>query len=145
MLQQPTNAHTQADLQVSPNDLTGVTGPLVKVKTSLNNWESVKVGNLMDKIEKVIAEHHLAAQRSTVGPAHQETSISNAKKKTAVVGKPRDILVDELVVEVEEPKVGDGKRIVVYCIGCLKRTSGRDANRIKQHGKDCNVCFKILR
>jgi len=117
MLQQPTNAHTQADFQVSPNDLTG---PLVKVKTSLNNWESVKVGNLMDKIEKVIAERHLAAQCSTgVGLACQETSISNANKKTAVVGKPRDILVDELVVEVEELKVGDGKRIVVYCYDTL--------------------------
>ena len=142
-MRQPTNAHTQADLQVSPNDLTGL---LVKVKTSLNNWESVKVGNLMDKIEKVIAERHLAAQRSTgVWPAHQETSISNAKKKTAVVGKPQDILVDELVVEVEEPKVGDGKWMVMYCIGCLKRTSGHDANWIKQHGKNCNICFKILR
>lgn len=95
----------------------------------------------MTLIDKVRAERKLALDGGDgVGPACQPKSISEARKP----GKPRDKLVDDLVVEVEEPKRGGNvgeRRQVVYCIGCKKKAVGRDPVRIKQHAKDCTVRF----
>lgn len=106
---------------------------------SPGEWNDVELSKLMDTVEKIISERHLAAQGSNgIGPTRHEKSITAARK---AIGKPRDVLVDSLVVEVEEPtKQRGGKRAIVFCVGCLKKTVGRDPNRIKQHGKDCNVC-----
>jgi hypothetical protein len=71
-----------------------------------------------------------------VGPAQQPKSAEDRKKG----GKPRDGLVDDLVFEFDERKLGAPKaKPVVYCVGCDRSTSGHDPNRIKAHAKDCNV------
>jgi hypothetical protein len=55
-------------------------------------------------------------------------------------GKPRDTLVDSLVLEFDERKPGAKEpKIVVYCIGCDRSTVGRDPNRIKKHANNCSV------
>lgn len=70
-------------------------------------------------------------------------------------GKPRDKLVDDIVLEFEVqvqvsatskiPKTAlkkkDGKifKTVVYCVGCDKYSVGRTPARIKKHAKDCHV------
>jgi hypothetical protein len=111
-----------------------------KVKTSSDTWEYVPSNEVMALIDKIRAERKLALDGGvSVGPARQPKS-NEARK--AGPGKPRDMLVDSLVVGVEEPKkLGGERRQVVYCIGCKKRTEGRDPNRIKQHGKDCTVRY----
>ena len=95
----------------------------------------------MVKIAKICAEWKSEAEGGEgIGPAHQEKSITAARK----AGKPRDTLVDDIVIEVQEPvkqsdKSNKGTRTVIYCVGCQKKTVGRDPNRIKQHAKDCSV------
>jgi hypothetical protein len=89
-------------------------------------------------VEKTHAERKLAIDGGNgPGPARQPKTISKARKPR----KPRDMLVDNLVVEVDEPKKGSGGKwqVAVYCIGCKKRTAGQDPNCIKQHAKDCTV------
>jgi len=109
-----------------------------RVKTSSDTWEFVPSNEVMTLIDKIRAERKLALDGGDgVGPARQPKSTSEARKP----GKPRDTLVDDLVVGVEEPKRGGERRQVVYCIGCKKKTVGRDPNRIKQHAKDCTVRF----
>lgn len=111
---------------------------LFRVKTSSTTWESILASKVMDLVEKVRAERKLSADGGNgVGPARTPKAVNEPRK----AGKPRDTLVDDLIVETEEP-VKQGKaenRIVVYCIGCLKKTAGRDPNRIKDHAQSCNV------
>jgi hypothetical protein len=72
-----------------------------------------------------------------IGPARQARDHKRG-------GKPRDALVDNLVLEFDERKAGaNDPKIVVYCIGCDKSTVGRDPNRIKKHAKDCNVHLSV--
>ena len=74
-----------------------------------------------------------------VGPARQPKSAEERKKG----GKPRDTLVDDLVFEFTERVAGTTKeKLVVYCVACDKKAFGRDASRIKNHAKGCNV-YKI--
>lgn len=111
------------------------------VKISPGTWELVSASEIMTWVEKIRAERKLTIDGGDgIGPARQATSISEARKP----GKPRDTLVDDLVVEVKEPKKGgsDKQQLAVYCIGCKKRTSGRDPNHIKQHAKDCTVSHR---
>ncbi|KAF8806372.1 hypothetical protein BYT27DRAFT_7257105 [Phlegmacium glaucopus] len=133
-------AHGQENpVPVPSGDLAG---SCVKVKTSPQIWEYIEVSNLKNEIEKIVSKCKLAEQGDTgVGPAQQETSISSTRKAAvAGPGKPHDALVDDLIVEVEEPhwKRGGEMRTVVYCVGCQKKSVGQSPNRIKQHGKDCS-------
>ena len=92
-----------------------LSGSQVKIKMTSDKWEYVALSKLMDIIEKIIAEHHLVAQYSQwIEPAYQKKSISAAKKGT---GKPWDILVDNLVIKVEEPKQGDGSGWLCIVLG----------------------------
>ena len=104
-------------------------------------WEEVPVKELMAKIVKICSDHKSEAEGGEgIGPARQEKSITAARK----AGKPRDTLVDDIIIEVQEPVKQSDKsvkemRTVVYCVGCQKKTVGRDPNCIKQHAKDCSV------
>ncbi|KAF8239534.1 hypothetical protein L208DRAFT_1420684 [Tricholoma matsutake] len=63
-------------------------------------WEEVPIKELMVKIAKICADHKSKAEGGEgVGPAHQEKCISAVRR----AGKPRDTLVDDIVIEVQEP------------------------------------------
>jgi hypothetical protein len=71
-----------------------------KLKISPNTWEEVAVKELMVKIAKICSDHKSEAEGGEgIGPAHQEKSITAARK----AGKPCDTLVDDIVIKVQEP------------------------------------------
>jgi hypothetical protein len=73
-----------------------------------------------------------------VGPARVPKSAEERRRG----GRARDNLVDDLIIESRAPKPpphSHESRLVVYCIGCDKMVVGRDAQRIRNHGKDCDV------
>jgi hypothetical protein len=70
-----------------------------------------------------------APEAGDVGPAR-------AKQ----VGRRRDKLVDNLVIEDTEPNNTTQKMVpVVYCIACDQRTMYRNPQRIKAHALECQV------
>ena len=77
-----------------------------------------------------------------VGPARQSEQRKQTRHPNG--GRERDELVDDLVLESDEPKPGQESRHVVYCIGCDKRAVGRNPTRIGDHGSDCQVCMRIV-
>jgi hypothetical protein len=89
---------------------------------------------------KAICTERLAVKQGAngVGPARQEKSTTAARKSAG--GKPRDPLVDGLIIEAEElvPSSAKGKTLI-FCVGCLKKTVGRDPHRVRAHAKGCSV------
>ena len=78
-----------------------------------------------------------------IGPARVCKSAEECRKG----GRAQDNLVDNLVIESKVPKPpphSHESRLVVYCIGCDKMVVGRDAQCIRNHAKDCDVCFVLL-
>jgi len=75
-------------------------GSSCKLKTLPNMWEEVPVKELMVKIVKICSDHKSKAEGGEgISPAHQEKSITAARK----AGKLHDTLVDDIVIEVQEP------------------------------------------
>ncbi|KAJ3563316.1 hypothetical protein NP233_g9013 [Leucocoprinus birnbaumii] len=79
-----------------------------------------------------------------VGPGRKPGQLSEVRESArAGPGRARLELVDKLVLEFKEPtlKANQEKEIsiIVYCIGCDKRTVGRSSKRIYAHGAECDA------
>ncbi|KAK7029203.1 hypothetical protein R3P38DRAFT_3516264 [Favolaschia claudopus] len=68
-------------------------------------------------------------------PAAGEVGPARVPKQQ--VGRKRDTLVDDLIIEETELGKKDKEIIVVYCIACDNRTAYRNPARIKEHALQC--------
>lgn len=79
------------------------------------------------------------------GAIRNEKSIRTARKQASggvgQSGRKRDELTDKLVIEKQEEGGKNGARTVVYCIGCDRRSVGRDPKRIRDHAYQCTVRY----
>lgn len=60
------------------------------------------------------------------------------------VGRRRDKLVDNLIIEEEELNSKEKSVTFVYCIACDQRTVYRNPQRIKEHALECTVIGIVL-
>lgn len=89
--------------------------------------------------EKTRNERKLALEGGNgVGPARTPRTAVGEKSGP---GRNRDGLINNLVIESEEPmpKNPERMRTVVHCVACDRKAIGRDANRIRTHASQCSV------
>lgn len=89
--------------------------------------------------EKIRNERKLALEGGNgVGPARTPRTVVGEKLGP---GRNRDGLIDQLVIESEEPmpKHPERMRTIVHCIACDRKAIGRDPNRVRAHASQCSV------